>query len=388
VKVVHVIDALGLGGGAEQALLAQLPRLREHGVESSIVCLYPREAGLFRDALRLGFPVTVLPGRSWPARVRQLRGAIAAENPDLVHSALLHSNVATRLAMVGSRRPQLNSLVNTTYDPARISLLGLSPWRMEVVRTLDATTARLLGDHFHALTRAVADEASSRLGIPEERITVIPRGRDASTLGARSAARSEPVRRSLGVPEGSRLVVTVGRQDLQKSQPDLVRAVARARLTVPGIHLAVAGRPGAATETIRAAIEEVGGHSYVHLLGHRTDVPDLIASADVFALPSVYEGLGSVLIEAMAIGTPIVGSDAPAIEEVLGGGRFGLIAPRGEVGALADTLVKALTEPETAARCSAAKEHFAQHFTLERVTDRTLRLYEHLCSRDRGPGEH
>ena len=99
----------------------------------------------------------------------------------------------------------------------------------------------------------------------------------------------------------------------------------------------------------------------------------------MFALPSIYEGLGSVLIEAMAIGTPIVGSDAPAISEVLGGGRFGLIAARGDIEELANALVHTVQDSdETDLRVSAAREQFARHYEMDRIAAATAALYTRI----------
>ena len=174
VRVLHVIDSLGLGGGAEHSLAAMLPLLRERGIDSSLAVIHPRVGGLQQRLGEEGYPVTVLDGPSWPGRIRSLRELIGNEQPDLVHSTLYYSCITSRLAMVGLDTPLLNSLVNTSYGPTRLIGKATSRWKLWTVRTIDRVTARRLVDGFHAVTAEVRDEAVDVLGVQPDRITIIP----------------------------------------------------------------------------------------------------------------------------------------------------------------------------------------------------------------------
>lgn len=377
-RVLHVIDALGLGGGAEQALVAQLPLLREAGIDGNVVCLYERERGLFEDVARLGFDVATLQARTWPGRVRELRRVVRVQRPDLVHATLMHSCFVTRFAMVGTGTPQLNSVVNTTYDPVRVELLRLNARRVDLIRRFDGLTARRLGGHFHALTEAVAAEIVEALGVGRDRITVIPRGRAFDQFTRSETARAT-VRRQLDLGAEQVLVLAVGRQDLQKAHVDLIEAVYGVRQSGISMQLAIAGRAGAASEAIDASIERLEARSWVHVLGHRTDIAQLMSGADVFALPSLYEGLGSVLIEAMAAGLPIVGSDAPAIREVLGGGEFGLVHTRGDTASIAGALQRLADQDERERLTHRAQEEAHRRYRLQSIVQQTTKLYESVA---------
>ena len=93
----------------------------------------------------------------------------------------------------------------------------------------------------------------------------------------------------------------------------------------------------------------------MRLLGHRSDIGDLHAASDVFAFPSLYEGMPGAVLEAMALGVPVVGSDAPAIVEILGtDGEFGVVVPRGDVAALGQALDELLWDGERRARLGRA----------------------------------
>lgn len=380
-KVLHVIDALGVGGGAEHSLAAILPRLRERGVDSSIVCLIPREGGLQARLREEGFDVTVLPSRSWPGQVAALRRRLRTSKPAVVHATLFNSCLVTRLAAIGLDVRQVNSLVNVSYDPVRIRESTVAPWKLATVRSLDGFTARLLGDHFHAVTQAVRDEAVNVLGIDARRVAVIPRGRSVETLGEPGAERRARVRSRLGLPNDVPVLLNVGRQDFQKAQDHLIRAFSLLLEKHPSAVLLVAGREGSGTSRIQAALNETGVGASVRLLGHRTDVADLYAAADLFVFPSLYEGIGGGLLEAMALGTPIVGSDAAGVAEVLDHGRYGIVVKRGDVEALAAAMHSMLTDPERHAEYARrGRARFVERYDLGKVADAMVSMYSQLAS--------
>lgn len=377
-----MIDALGLGGGAEQALAVMLPLLRERGVDSSVVCLIPRTGGIQDRLGREGFAVDVLGPTSLPGRVKALRSLVADSAPDLVHATLFNASLVARLALLGRPERLVNSLVNTSYDPVRVQQLGLSPRKLDVVRRVDGLTARLRVDCVHAITAAVAAEANEALGIDPARVEVIPRGRSAEALGRPTQADRVAVRSELGVTPTTPVVLSVGRQDAQKNQAGLVRAFAAVVERHPDAVLWLVGREGDATRELVEAIGSVDLGERICVLGHRDDAKELIGAADVFAFPSHYEGLGSVLIEAMALNIPIVGSDAPAVAEVLGGGRYGRVVPRGDEGALAGAIADLLDDPaQRSSLATTARTRFEEYYELDLVADATVAMYERALSR-------
>lgn len=381
-RVLHVINALGLGGGAEHSLAIMLPMLRERGIESDVAVLTQRSKGLEHSVREAGFDVTVLPGRM-PQQIRSLRKLVQRTNIDVVHCTLFEASLVSRLALVGVGLPLINSFVNTSYDPYRLSALKLTPWKIRAVRLVDRLTARRI-DAAHTITRAVGTEVAEVLRAPRTRITVIPRGRDSSDLGSPSIERRVAVRRSLGIGDTVPVVLNVGRQDSQKAQAALVEAFAEVRSALPDAVLLIAGREGDASPSIENALRRLPDGSAVRLLGHRDDVPDLLASADVFAFPSHYEGLGCSLLEAFALGVPVVGSDAAAIAEVLEDGALGVIVPRGDVSALGTALVDLLGDSVRRQRLSnLSHDRFAERYELDVVADATADFYRQVVAAGR-----
>lgn len=382
-KILHVIDSLSAAGGAETSLAGMIPLLAERGVDSAVACLYERPG--HADALAAhGVTVGVLKGDNLVAKAWSLRKVIAEVGPDVVHASLINAQFVARLACIGLRVPHVNSLVNTTYDPVRVADLNIAPWKFRVLRAMDAVSSRFVSGGFHALTEAVKREAVDVLGIPGDRVRVVPRGRDAAQLGERTEARRERVRESLGLATDDLMLLNVGRQEPQKGKPMLVDAFSRIAERFPGAHLFIAGREGAATEELNAAIARSAARDRVHVLGQRSDVPDLLAAADLFVFPSFYEGLGGSLVEAMGLSVPIIGADAPAVAEVLGHGEYGHVVPRGDVEALAAAMAELLVSPEKrSALAQKGRERFDEAFAMDRVIDQMVEMYEGLAH---GPG--
>ncbi len=144
------------------------------------------------------------------------------------------------------------------------------------------------------------------LGVDPDRITVVKRGRDSDRLGRRTPERTPAARAMLGIPETAEVVVTVGRQEYQKGHRYLIEAFAGVVASRPDARLLIAGREGHSTAALQSLINELDLNSVVTLLGHRSDVPEVLAASELFVFPSLYEGLGGALIEALALGLPVV----------------------------------------------------------------------------------
>ena len=127
--------------------------------------------------------------------------------------------------------------------------------------------------------------------------------------------------------------------------------------------------------TPRLRSDRLGLADAVELLGQWPDVPGLLQAADLFAFPSVYEGMPGAVIEAMALGVPIVASDIPPVREILGSDE-GVLVPAGDPQALADGLLDLLRDRERASRlASAARARFLEKFTLEHSVAAMAGLY-------------
>lgn len=384
-KVLYVINGLGTGG-AERSLAEMLPMLVERGVEPTVVCLYRRQEGVERSVIDAGIPVRFIDGTSLPMRVAQLRRLLKQHRPDLVHTTIFESDLVGRLACAGTGIPVLTSLVNTSYDPVRLQDPNVNARRLRAVQLLDGWTARHLTAHFHAITHAVKDSAVRDLGIPAEAVTVVERGRDAGRLGAPSPDRRARSRLRLGLEPAADVVVAAGRQEYQKGHRYLFEALPALQGEHPRLVVLMAGRTGHSTPELTRLHAELPAPERVRFLGHRDDLPDVLAAADVFVFPSLYEGLGGVVIEAMALGLPIVASDLPTLREVLGPdtAEFAPVASPYDLAHSIDTLLNDSERRTRYGQDSATR--FTEMFNLPRSADRVVSLYSRVTASGNGRG--
>jgi glycosyltransferase involved in cell wall biosynthesis len=379
-RVTYVIDTLG-AGGAERSLVEIVHRLPSRGVQASVVCFAHERHGV-HDEVSSIVPVHVLAARTRLARVPELRDVIRGLEPDIVHTTLFEADVVGRLAVRNMSRI-VTSVVNTSYDPVRYDDPNVSRWRLNLCRIVDGWTARRYTSHFHAISDTVQASAVRTLRIASERITVVPRGRDRARLGEPTDERREHVRNTLGLANDDVVVLHAGRHEFQKGIETLLRAAA----TLDGkpVTFLQAGRDGNASGRLRAMRRDLGLDGRFRFLGFRQDIGDLMTAADIFAFPSRFEGLGGAVIEAKAMGLPVVCTDLPALREVTREGVDGLIVPLDDEAAFADALRKLVDDAQTRQAMGArGRAHFDSTFEIERSVDRLVEIYHMVIAMPRG----
>jgi len=207
------------------------------------------------------------------------------------------------------------------------------------------------------------------LWLRDERVTVIPNGI------RRSSPSKDGVRAALGLRPEARLLLAVGNLYPVKGHSDLVVALAHLATRFPTLHVAIAGRGDMADVLLRDAhARRVGDR--LHLLGLRDDVPDLLASADAFVLPSRSEGLPLALLEAMFAGLPIVATRVGEIPAALQEGAAGLLVSPGRPDELAAAITRILSDAELAQQLGRrARARAVAEFDVATMTARYRALY-------------
>jgi glycosyltransferase involved in cell wall biosynthesis len=383
-RVLHVIDQLELLGGAETSLLALLPRLVAGDQRHGVVVL----GGKVRDGNALAAAgVEVFDGGvggSRSANIRTVAAAVSRFEPDLIHSTLFESDLAARLVGAGRRIPVLTSVVNAAYGAEARAAEHTAGWKLRTVRAIDRMLARRLTVHAHVISEAARAHAVHHLKIAPEITTLIPRGRDARTVGVRTKDRRAEVRRRLGWADDAEVLLNVAREEPQKDQLALVGAFERVARQRGRCLLVLAGRRGRASNDIDVAVAYARAGKRIVRLGVRSDIPDLLAAADLFVFSSRYEGLGGAVVEAAALELPVVTTDVPAVLEVVGQ-DYPWTVPVGDPTALAQCIEFALASPsaDRIAVGAQLRRRFEERFELTPVVDATARLYEHLyaCTR-------
>jgi glycosyltransferase involved in cell wall biosynthesis len=355
-NVLHVDTERGWRGGERQTLwLARELAARGHGSivaarDGEPLAMRAREHGL--DVASCSPRSEADLGAAW-----SLRRTIVGRRIDVVHAHTAHA-VAT--AAIATLRLDVPLVVARRVDFKLRDNVG-TRWkygRASVIVAISEAVARVL----------VAS------GIDRNRIRVVPDGVDVHREVA--AAGSETLA-SLGVRAGAPLVVQVAQLVGHKDPVNFVRAIARVRDQRPEVQaLLVGDGPLRAEVEAEASALALGGT--LHVAGYRTDADALLAAADVACLSSREEGMGSVLLDALAFGRPIAATRAGGIPEVVDDGRTGLLAPPGDPRALGDAIVALLNDPSTRAAFSANGKARALDFSVERMTDRTIAVYQEV----------
>jgi glycosyltransferase involved in cell wall biosynthesis len=315
-------------GGAETMLLVLAQELRALGLE--VVPVGPRQGigWLAEEFRRLGFePETFhLRGALDPVGALTLARTLRRREVDVIHSHEFTMAVYGGLVARLLRRPHVITMHGGTYFAGAGRRRMALRWAMRHARCtvgVSSDTARRL---------------ESLLGLPDATVQVIPNGR---RLARGSGSR---VRGELGLSEGQPLVVCVGNLYPVKGHEFLVRALAElvGAGQDQGVVVAIAGRGDEGLAALGALATNLGLGDRVRLLGHRDDVADLLDAADVFAMPSLSEGLPLAILEAMAAGTPILASEVGGIPEAVRNEEEGLLVPPGDPEALARELARLL----------------------------------------------
>jgi glycosyltransferase involved in cell wall biosynthesis len=348
-------------GGYERHLAQLVLGLRERGFEPAVVAL--RDEGPIYEELRDAGISMRFAGMRSRADVRGLRRAVSvAGQLDVVVSQGIDAHVAAAIISRRARVPH----VATEHTPPEL----MRDRRLHHVLAYRWVAPRVW--------RAVAITETQILwmigfGYPEASIRVIPNG----IPEPRPVRSRRDVRAELGLGEKDFVVTLVATLRPQKRAELFVDAVLEASRDEPSVRGVVAGG-GPELERVRLHAEQRPG--IVTVLGERMDVPDLVAASDAVGLSSIGEGLPLAVLEAMAAGLPVVGTDVGGMAELVLHGETGLLVPPDDLGALRAGIVRLARNPGLAAAMgSAARQRYENSYTVDRMVDAYAALFD-------GPG--
>jgi glycosyltransferase involved in cell wall biosynthesis len=195
------------------------------------------------------------------------------------------------------------------------------------------------------------------------------------------------VRAELGIDDGTWVITKVARLEHPRKGHDFFLAgVKRLRDKARRPIVALLVGSGDDRPAIEAVVRQLGLEPTVRFTGYRKDVPDVLAASDVSALTSPFEGVPRALMESMAVGVPVLGTDVPGTRMLVESGESGLLVPMGDVEALADALATLCEDLALARRLAeAGQRRVKQHFNEPVVAERVLQVYEHILTRCKRP---
>jgi glycosyltransferase involved in cell wall biosynthesis len=336
--VTHVITRLTMGGSSENTI-STIEALEGDGYAATLVLGPQSEAPTVADARRRGCRVLELPGlvrQVSPARDAAATLALwrlfRRTRPAIVHT---HTSKAGFVGRLAARLARVPVVIHQPHGHIFYGYWGRP--RTALFVALERLAAHWT-DTIVALTaREVEEHLERRIGRVEQ-YTVVPSGVPTEAV-RRAAPPRAAARARLGLPRGAYVVAGVGRLVPIKGFDLLVAALPGVLAQVPETHVVLIG-DGDERAALQAQARTLGVADRLHVTGSVTDVIGLLAAADVLAAPSRNEGMGRVLVEAMALGLPVVGAQVGGIPDVILDGECGLLLPPDDAEALAAALAE------------------------------------------------
>jgi glycosyltransferase involved in cell wall biosynthesis len=368
-SVLYMIDSLG-PGGAERLLADYLPRLARLGVEPTVVTMQDREGNpIAAEIEAAGVPVANLGIRRLrePGALARVAEVIERTAPDLVHTQLEFSNILGTLAAHRLGVPAVATI--HTIDRPR-------GWSRDAARyRLMAWILRSRGSRVISVSRSARDHFIGRSKARRDRVVTLHSGIELSRFSPGVATNRSAARAELGIAADASVAMTVAVLRPEKGIADMVDALPAVVPFHPSTHYVVVGN-GSQRPNLERIVAGLGLEDRVLFTGARSDIPRLLAAADVFVLPSHTEALPTVLIEAMAAGLPVVATEVGGIPEMVDRGSSALLVPPHSPAMLADAVCRLFSSPiQSAAMGRAGRRIASERFDLDRQAARLVDEY-------------
>ncbi len=397
-KVVVLTHALP-PGGAERQWCYLAGELKKMGYEVHFVTLFPLE-GQSRHYLPLlaseGIEVTELdqkldqPGllhalrstlegiesgdlgtgteRPFGPRLRALQSLFAHLKPRVVFAQLDYSNIIAGAAGVMASVPRI-VMSFRNYNPTRFSYLA-NDWYQPLYATL-ARSPRIL---MTGNSRASNADYAQWIGIDEHRVKLVPNALDAEKVGARDGSSLQRLRQELGVTSSTPLILGVFRLSEEKRPLLFVEVFSAVAARVPGARALVAG-VGPMKDEMQRRIVELGLQDSLTLLGRRDDVPELMQISSLLLLTSSFEGMPNVVMEAQAMGLPVVVSNVGGVPDCMIDGETGYLVDRDDTNGFAHRCIEILEDDQLRTRFGAnGAAYMRSSFSRRAMAERYLEV--------------
>jgi glycosyltransferase involved in cell wall biosynthesis len=356
-------------------LVTYLRHLPALGVHAEVCALQERDGNpIASEIAALGVPVRTLQIRRLRQRdaYAQVRAAIVAAEPDIVHT---HLEFADILGTLAARRLGIPT-ISTQHVVDRPE-----PGSRDALRfRLTSMVLRRYGHRVIAVSEGARRHHLEAARLAPGRVITIHNGIDLDRFATVPAGTRGLVRDRMGIPRDAPVILTVAVLREPKGIQHAVAALAQVRRSRPGVRYLIVG-DGPYRPSLEHMVADRGLENEVVFAGARADVPDMLSAGDVFVLPSLTEALPTVLAEAGAAGLPIVATTVGGIPEMVEHGESALLVPPGDPAALAAAVDRLLSNPRQAAAMGKAARRIArERFDARRQIDVLVQEYRHLIA--------
>jgi len=362
IKMLFLITELNIGG-AEMVVLETAARLNKDKFSASVCSLLPD--GQLTEALReqgiKTFSLNVREKFDLRGLFRLVR-LLRRERIDILHTHLFHAN---QLGRIAGRIAGVPVIISHQH--------GVERNRSKVRSLLDRLTSRY-ADVVISTCEVVKETLIKRDKISPGKIRIVYNGVAIPNVNVESSS----VRRDLGIALDAPVIGVVANLRPMKGYDTFLKAARMILDEVENARFLIVGG-GPLEDKLKAFASKLGIWPQTIFTGFRDDVPNLLATMDVFVLPSLWEGVPMALLEAMAMAKPVVATEVGGIPEIVIDGVTGLLVPPRDPDALAEAIIALLQDRERAeAMGRTGQERVERYFTVERMVQKTEALYEEL----------
>lgn len=377
IKVLHLITRLIVGGAQDNTLLT----VEKHNRDRYEVHLASNpDAPWHNRAKHVADQFHALPALENPLNpiqdiqaLSQILSLLRRERFDIVHT---HSSKAGILGRIAARLMGNCMVVHTIHGFAFHDFMPT--WKQQYYILLERAV-RSCTDFFITVCEQNRKQALALGLLREKQSQAIYSGIDFTRLD--QPCNIQKIRHQFSIPDGWQVIGMVGRLDTQKAPHFLIEAFEKVSQVQPKTLLFLVGE-GELRAQLEAQAAQLGLAKTVKFLGSRNDVPDILKVIDIFALSSLWEGLGRAMTEAMLIGKPVVVPDIYGIPEIVHHQKTGLLFPVGDVSTLSQHLIDLLQNSEKRDHLGkAAKKLTRELFSADKMTNEIEEIYDILLKR-------
>jgi len=381
IKVLHIITRLDKGGSAENTFLT-VKGLDKKRYDVTLMSGPVQDPSQERRSQVEECGIQYIHNPVLVRNINMVYDAIALfkicrfltkEKFDVVHT---HTSKAGLLGRFAAKFAGAPLVVHTPHGHVFFGYFG--PLKTKIFILLEKLANRMT-DKIVALThREKADYISYRT-CPEEKITVIHSGIELNKLQEYTLAEKTKLKKEVGLPEDSFVVGTVGRLVPVKGPEFLIKASQTIIPAHPNTYFLFAG-DGPLKKDLQKKAKEAGEEKNIVFLGWRDDIAHILSVFDVFCLPSLNEGMGRVLVEAMAHGIPIVASEVGGIPDLITPGKNGFLVPPKNPEELAKHIQILIEDENKRRKMGEAGKKMAPRFSHDTMVKNIAELYEELLT--------
>lgn len=359
INILYVITSLGLGG-AEKLLLEYIRRLDRNKYSFYVICLREKPDDLIAELQRFATVINLkIKGRFNPVVIPKLLKLIKMIRPDIIHTHLFQPRIYTTIAKLFYRGGILITHKHNNVNMSKHKIFIL----FEMLC--------LIGNKkVIAISQSVKKSLQKFEFVSSKKIFVIPNAIDYKKFFNGHSFNPKPDKNQI-------IIGTIGRLEKQKGLIYLLKAMKLILQRFPDARLEVTGEGSLMNELKKECIKLNISNSVI-FFGKFADVIPFYKRMDIFVLPSVYEGFGIVLLEAMAAGVPIVATNVDGIKEVVINGECGLLVPPKNPEAIADAVTQIITNPTLKKKLIEAGLKRAQQFDIQEHIMKLDNLYSNL----------